>query len=59
MKQNNTELVEKFRTRHPQLNDAVDQLLEAADMLVDTYKKGGKVLVCGNGGSASDAENIL
>lgn len=59
MKQKNTELVEKFRTRHPQLNDAVDQLLEAADMLVDTYKKGGKVLVCGNGGSASDAEHIV
>ena len=27
--------------------------------MIDTYKKGGKVLVCGNGGSASDSEHIV
>ena len=27
--------------------------------MLDTYKKGGKILVCGNGGSASDADHIV
>ena len=28
-------------------------------MIIDTYKNGGKVLVCGNGGSAADCEHIV
>jgi D-sedoheptulose 7-phosphate isomerase len=31
---------------------------EAADFCIDTFKKGGKVLFCGNGGSAADAQHI-
>ena len=27
--------------------------------MIDTYKKGGKILVCGNGGSAADADHIV
>ena len=27
--------------------------------MIDTYKNGGKVLVCGNGGSAADCEHIV
>ena len=27
--------------------------------MIDTYKNGGKVLVCGNGGSAADSEHIV
>jgi D-sedoheptulose 7-phosphate isomerase len=30
----------------------------AADMITESYKCGGKVLLCGNGGSASDAQHI-
>jgi len=30
----------------------------AAEMLINTYKNDGKVLLCGNGGSASDAQHI-
>lgn len=30
----------------------------AALMLIDTYERGGKLLVCGNGGSAADAQHI-
>jgi len=28
-------------------------------LLIETYRNGGKVLVCGNGGSASDSEHIV
>ena len=32
---------------------------EAAECLIKCYKKGGKVLVCGNGGSSSDSDHIV
>lgn len=35
-----------------------DKIAEAADMILDTYRKGGKVLLIGNGGSAADAQHI-
>jgi len=31
----------------------------ALKLIIDTYKSRGKVLVCGNGGSASDSEHIV
>ncbi|MBN1818040.1 MAG: SIS domain-containing protein [Sedimentisphaerales bacterium] len=36
----------------------VDILLAAARMVVDCIRSGGKVLVCGNGGSAGDAQHV-
>ena len=31
---------------------------KAADLIIETYKQGRKVLFCGNGGSAADAQHI-
>ena len=45
--------------RYPALNSCRDDIKNALDILCDTYKNGGKVLVCGNGGSASDSEHIV
>ncbi len=37
-------------------NDAIEeQVLKIANEIVGTYKRGGKLIICGNGGSASDA----
>ena len=33
-------------------------LVEAAFLVADSLKKGGKLLLCGNGGSAADAQHI-
>ena len=33
-------------------------IAEAADLVVKTLRSGGKVLLCGNGGSAADAQHI-
>ena len=33
-------------------------LLKAAEMMVNCLEKGGKILVCGNGGSAADAQHF-
>ncbi|MDR2085250.1 MAG: SIS domain-containing protein [Bacteroidales bacterium] len=42
------------------LNDSkfIDEIAEIAQVIVDTYKLGGKVLIAGNGGSAADAQHI-
>ena len=34
-------------------------VLSAALMIVESYKSGGKVLACGNGGSAADAQHFV
>ncbi len=35
-----------------------DGLIHVADLLVATFARGGKVLICGNGGSAADAQHF-
>jgi D-inositol-3-phosphate glycosyltransferase len=35
-----------------------DGLVHVADMLAATFARGGKVLICGNGGSAADAQHF-
>ena len=37
---------------------AVDSIEAAAQMLINCYRAGGKVLLCGNGGSAADAQHL-
>jgi D-sedoheptulose 7-phosphate isomerase len=36
----------------------LNQVVECAEIIVDTLRKGGKVLIAGNGGSAADAQHI-
>ena len=36
-----------------------DSVIKAYEILEESYSKGGKLLVCGNGGSASDSEHIV
>jgi D-sedoheptulose 7-phosphate isomerase len=43
---------------HPDLEGCVPQIEEAFAMLRDSYAAGGTLLLCGNGGSASDADHI-
>ena len=33
-------------------------LLEAGDIIADSISSGGKLLLCGNGGSAADAQHL-
>lgn len=34
------------------------QIAQAADLIIEAYKQGKKLLLCGNGGSAADAQHI-
>lgn len=36
-----------------------EDIEKALGLMIETYKKGGKILICGNGGSASDSEHIV
>lgn len=59
-------LVEQVRTRFIESADVmlkaastcIDQVIDASIMISDILNEGGKVLVCGNGGSAADAQHL-
>jgi len=38
--------------------ETVDSVVRAAELIVESYKNGGCVYICGNGGSAADAQHI-
>jgi D-sedoheptulose 7-phosphate isomerase len=38
--------------------ECLEEIVQAAVILVDTYRWGRKVLLCGNGGSAADSQHI-
>ena len=45
--------------RYPKLALCREDIKKAYELLEEAYKKGRKLLVCGNGGSASDSEHIV
>lgn len=45
--------------RHPLLAAVREDLIKAFELLVTAYSNGKKLLICGNGGSAADAEHIV
>jgi phosphoheptose isomerase len=45
--------------KYPALEALLPDLERAYDVLVACYRAGGQVLICGNGGSASDAEHVV
>ena len=51
--------MEELLSRYSKLAEYWDSIKKALDLMIDTYKNGGKVLVCGNGGSAADCEHIV
>lgn len=44
---------------YPALADAEPNIREAYSLLRDSFLKGGKLLLCGNGGSAADCDHIV
>ena len=43
---------------YPALVSQKEALEKARELLIDTYRQGGKLLLCGNGGSAADCDHI-
>ncbi len=51
--------LERLVERYPDLAHLHDDIRQAYDILSDAYKGGGILLICGNGGSAADADHIV
>lgn len=44
---------------YPRLIQCKESIEKALELLINTYKNQGKVLLCGNGGSCADCEHIV
>jgi D-sedoheptulose 7-phosphate isomerase len=58
MKQAKNIILEKLVKDNPGLAPCLNSLEKAFETITRCYSNGGKVLICGNGGSAADAEHI-
>ena len=59
MEESNNKHIETLVERHPALATCKASILAAYNLLEEVYTAGRKLLVCGNGGSASDCEHIV
>lgn len=59
MKTKSLEYLNDLFRRYPNLINCKDSILDSINILTETFKKGGKLLLCGNGGSAADCEHIV
>ncbi len=51
-------LAESAETKVNIQHECMDYINSAVDLLIETYTKGHKLLLCGNGGSAADCQHI-
>ena len=51
-------LLESIHVKEELLRTSIGQIVEIAEMTIESLKKGGKVILFGNGGSASDSQHI-
>ena len=54
----NNEFQAHLETINNVINTMENKLVEASTLVVNTLKAGNKILLCGNGGSAADAQHI-
>lgn len=55
--QKNTTLNELV-ARYPALGESLEDIAVATEIIISSFEAGGKLLVCGNGGSSSDSQHI-
>lgn len=51
--------ISELISRYPKLSILDERLKQSAEQLIQCYKAGNKIMVCGNGGSAADALHIV
>ena len=52
-------ILDELITRYPVLESSKGDIAAAYELIKAAYDKGGKLLIAGNGGSASDSEHIV
>ncbi len=54
-----TETIEMHKKKVAELeSDGLEMMAAAADVITKSLKRGGRIYICGNGGSAADAQHI-
>ncbi len=51
-------LLESIQVKEEILRNQIESIVEISQLMIDGLRKGGKVIVFGNGGSASDSQHI-
>ena len=59
MKQTTIDILDQLVERYPALAPLHVNIFEAFKTILKTYNNGGTLFICGNGGSAADAEHIV
>ena len=59
MKGMRIKMLEELINRYPELNECKANIISARDLLTECFENGGKLLVCGNGGSCADSDHIV
>ncbi|MCI8514226.1 MAG: SIS domain-containing protein [Lachnospiraceae bacterium] len=59
MKNTSEAILNRLIERYPLLENCKFEIFRAAQELITCYQRDGKLLVCGNGGSAADSEHIV
>lgn len=52
------QITDSINTKHSLLEQCAPAIATAADLLIQCLQQGNKILCCGNGGSASDAQHF-
>ena len=59
MKENiKNQILESAKIKKEMVKIGVESIEKAAELLIESIKAGGKILWCGNGGSAADAQHL-
>ena len=59
MKENiKNQILESAKIKNEMANNDIESIEKAAQLLIESVKDGGKILWCGNGGSAADAQHL-
>lgn len=59
MKERTEKIFEDLFLNIPKLEICKSDIMKVTEIISETYNNGGKLLVCGNGGSASDSQHIV
>lgn len=52
-------MINELIKRYPALEVCREDIEKAIEIIIKCYEKGGKLLLCGNGGSAADCDHIV
>ena len=58
MRETTMKLLQELEQRYPTLKNCMPEITQAASALVSCFWQDGKLLACGNGGSAADCESV-